>query len=130
MFVRHAISVPTYCSIPFCTMPHDIIANLPLFRRLDHTLFGRNASWFHVTNVLLHTVACALFTRVCATVAGLRRNFATLAGVLFAVHPIHTEAVSFGLLCLMFGISTGVFCCCWFARNFLEELELILDVKY
>lgn len=62
--------------------------------RFDHTLFGRNASWFHVTNVLLHTIASVLFTRVCTVVAGLRRNFATLAGVLFAVHPIHTEAVS------------------------------------
>lgn len=51
--------------------------------------------WFHATNILLHTTVCMLFTRVCGAVAGLRKNFATLAGLLFAVHPIHTEAVSY-----------------------------------
>lgn len=61
---------------------------------LDHTLFGTASSWFHVTNVLMHCTAAVLFMRVCRMVAGLHRNFATLAGVLFAVHPVHTEAVS------------------------------------
>lgn len=50
--------------------------------------------WFHGTNVLLHAAVCVLFTRVCLVVARLRKNFAAIAGVLFAVHPVHTEAVS------------------------------------
>ncbi|GLV41102.1 uncharacterized protein CBL_04626 [Carabus blaptoides fortunei] len=50
--------------------------------------------WFHVTNVGLHTVACLLFTRVCTSIAGLRPPFATAAGLLFAAHPVHTEAVT------------------------------------
>lgn len=63
--------------------------------RLNHALFGLHSIWFHATNVMLHAAACILFTRVCTQIAGLRRNFAIFAGVLFAIHPIHTEAVSY-----------------------------------
>lgn len=42
----------------------------------------------------MHAIVCVLFTRVCIIVAGLKNNFAIIAGILFAVHPIHTEAVS------------------------------------
>uniref|UniRef100_A0A182ING3 DUF1736 domain-containing protein n=1 Tax=Anopheles atroparvus TaxID=41427 RepID=A0A182ING3_ANOAO len=61
---------------------------------LNYITFGLRSIWFHATNVALHAAATVLFTRVCLTIAGLRRNFAVLAGVLFAVHPIHTEAVT------------------------------------
>ncbi|XP_062559276.1 protein O-mannosyl-transferase TMTC1-like [Armigeres subalbatus] len=62
--------------------------------RLNYITCGLRSLWFHATNVLLHASACVLFTRVCTTIAGLRKNFALFAGVLFAVHPIHTEAVT------------------------------------
>lgn len=62
--------------------------------RLNYYLFGLKPIWFHFTNILMHTIVCILFTRVCHIVAGLRDNFAFAAGLLFAVHPIHTEAVS------------------------------------
>ncbi|XP_055629999.1 protein O-mannosyl-transferase TMTC1-like [Toxorhynchites rutilus septentrionalis] len=62
--------------------------------RLNYITFGLRSLWFHATNVVLHAAACVLFTRVCTTIAGLRKNFAVFAGVLFAVHPIHTEAVT------------------------------------
>lgn len=61
-------------------------------------MFGLRPMWFHMTNIFLHAAACVLFTRVCTVVAGLRRNFAVIAGILFAVHPVHTEAVSLILL--------------------------------
>uniref|UniRef100_A0A182VCE3 DUF1736 domain-containing protein n=1 Tax=Anopheles merus TaxID=30066 RepID=A0A182VCE3_ANOME len=61
---------------------------------LNYLTFGLRSVWFHATNVALHAAATVLFTRVCLTIAGLRQNFAILAGVLFAVHPIHTEAVT------------------------------------
>ncbi len=57
-------------------------------------MWGLQPLWFHVVNVALHLLASLLFTRVCVSVAGLRTGFATLAGLLFAAHPIHTEAVS------------------------------------
>uniref|UniRef100_A0A182P1V1 Uncharacterized protein n=1 Tax=Anopheles epiroticus TaxID=199890 RepID=A0A182P1V1_9DIPT len=63
-------------------------------RNLNYLTFGLRSVWFHATNVALHAAATMLFTRVCLTIAGLRKNFAILAGVLFAVHPIHTEATN------------------------------------
>ncbi|XP_074034242.1 protein O-mannosyl-transferase TMTC1, partial [Leptinotarsa decemlineata] len=60
----------------------------------NYKLFGLKSTWFHLTNVLLHAIACILFTRVCLCVAHLKPPFATIAGLLFAVHPIHTEAVT------------------------------------
>ncbi|KAK9710456.1 hypothetical protein QE152_g26045 [Popillia japonica] len=60
----------------------------------NYLCFGLQATWFHTTNVALHAVACILFTKVCLCVAGLKPPFATLGGLLFASHPIHTEAVT------------------------------------
>jgi len=59
----------------------------------DTWLVGRTAWWFHSVNVTLHVI-----TSILVAVAG-SRLFASvragfLAGALFAVHPIHTEAVT------------------------------------
>ncbi|XP_056640084.1 protein O-mannosyl-transferase TMTC1-like [Diorhabda sublineata] len=62
--------------------------------RANYLIFGLKPAWFHLTNILLHSAACSLFTRVCLCVAGLRPPFAAIAGLLFATHPIHTEAVT------------------------------------
>ena len=48
---------------------------------------------FHVVNVLLHTLVTSLYTYACCC-AGTGYVVAVVAGVLFASHPIHTEAVS------------------------------------
>jgi hypothetical protein len=68
--------------------------------RANYQVSGLQPLWFHVCNVLLHAAASLLFTRVCLAVAGLQPNFAGAAGVLFAAHPIHTEAVSTALNCI------------------------------
>ncbi|XP_031633037.1 protein O-mannosyl-transferase TMTC1-like isoform X2 [Contarinia nasturtii] len=62
--------------------------------RLNYYLFGLKPFWFHFTNILMHAIVCVLFTRVCIIVAGLQDNFAIIAGIIFAIHPIHTEAVT------------------------------------
>ncbi|KAJ3664554.1 hypothetical protein Zmor_000112 [Zophobas morio] len=62
--------------------------------KANYLCFGLQPVWFHATNILLHAAACILFTRVCLSIAGLKPPFATLAGLLFAAHPIHTEAVT------------------------------------
>ncbi|CAG9767800.1 unnamed protein product [Ceutorhynchus assimilis] len=62
--------------------------------RANYLWFGLSPVAFHLTNVALHALACLLFTRVCLKVAGLKPPFATLAGLIFGVHPIHTEAVT------------------------------------
>ena len=61
---------------------------------LDLLLWGLNPFGFHLTNVLAHTL-----TSVC--VFGLARRVtreapvAVAAGVVFAVHPVHSESVAF-----------------------------------
>ncbi|XP_044259420.1 protein O-mannosyl-transferase TMTC1-like [Tribolium madens] len=62
--------------------------------RANFLCFSLQPVWFHVTNVVLHAAACILFTRVCLKIAAFKPPFATLAGLLFAAHPIHTEAVT------------------------------------
>ncbi len=73
-----------------------------LFSLLDYTLWHRNPFGYHVTNLLFHTINAllvALFSRRILMDLSLRREDALfgaslLAGVLFAVHPIHTESVN------------------------------------
>lgn len=65
-----------------------------LCSRMNHYLFGLQPVWFHVINVVLHGLCSVLFARLCISVAGLQQKYGLLAGILFAVHPIHTEAVS------------------------------------
>lgn len=62
--------------------------------RLNYLTSGLTPMWFHATNVALHAAACVLVTKVSLAVASLRPGFAALTGLLFAAHPIHTEAVS------------------------------------
>lgn len=48
---------------------------------------------FHLVNVLLHTVVCVAFIKMCLEVVGTGKMTAFIAGLHFATHPIHTEAV-------------------------------------
>ena len=47
---------------------------------------------YHLVNVLLHSAVCFLYVQLCGVVFG-EVWPALIAGLLFAVHPIHTEAV-------------------------------------
>ena len=64
---------------------------------LDLRLFGASAAGFHVTNVLYHTLATFfvwLFLRRLLRHLPGGEGGAVVAAVVFAVHPIHTESVS------------------------------------
>ncbi|XP_043791452.1 protein O-mannosyl-transferase TMTC3-like, partial [Apis laboriosa] len=60
--------------------------------RLNYLMSGLTTSWYHATNIALHAIACVLVTKVSLAVASLRPGFAALTGLLFAAHPVHTEA--------------------------------------
>ncbi|MFN8548878.1 MAG: tetratricopeptide repeat protein [Candidatus Eisenbacteria bacterium] len=61
---------------------------------LDHRLFGLSPPAFHATNVALH-LAVTLLAYLLLLRLFPRREGATLAtALLFAVHPLHTEAVT------------------------------------
>ena len=59
---------------------------------LNHELGGLEPFGFHLVNVLLHAAVSVLVTLAAMEFMTLRG--ALLAGLLFAVHPVHTEAVA------------------------------------
>ena len=59
---------------------------------MQWALWGENPAMFHLVNVLLHGVVTALVVLVLAEIAPLALAF--VAGLLFAVHPVHVEAVA------------------------------------
>ncbi len=66
--------------------------------RLNYLLHGLEPMGYHLVNVVLHGVVCLLYATMCALVS--RSVWQSLvAGLLFAVHPIHTEAVR-ALVCI------------------------------
>ena len=61
---------------------------------VDAFLYGNHAVGFHLTNAVLHVLAVVALYLVSLELLG-RRDAALLAALLFAVHPINTEAVNF-----------------------------------
>jgi Tfp pilus assembly protein PilF len=60
---------------------------------VDHVLFGERPLGYHAVNVLGHAAVAALVASLAAA-TGMSVAAATLAGALFAAHPVHTEAVA------------------------------------
>ncbi len=92
---------------------------------------GASPFVFHATNVLLHALVCVLVYRF-AEVLGLARVTSLAAAVLFAVHPLHTEAVAnvyarSELLAALFGLAYLVFHRS--NRNALAAIALFLAVS-
>ncbi|XP_060586421.1 protein O-mannosyl-transferase TMTC1-like isoform X2 [Ruditapes philippinarum] len=77
------------------TTSHKSYRPLTVFTfRLNYILAGLDPFFYHVINVTLHVIVTTLFVYTCKNILGQRTRDAVLAGSLFAVHPIHTEAVS------------------------------------
>ncbi|MBN3304077.1 TMTC3 protein, partial [Amia calva] len=60
--------------------------------RLNYVFSELTAMSYHLLNLLLHGVVCVIFLRVCRLF--LDKNSSLVAALLFAVHPVHTEAVT------------------------------------
>ena len=61
--------------------------------RLNYNAAQVQPLGYHLVNVLLHSAVCYLYVLLCGVVFS-EVWPALIAGLLFAVHPIHTEAVS------------------------------------
>uniref|UniRef100_A0A674MSR5 dolichyl-phosphate-mannose--protein mannosyltransferase n=1 Tax=Takifugu rubripes TaxID=31033 RepID=A0A674MSR5_TAKRU len=61
--------------------------------RLNYAVHGLRPWGYHLLNVALHVLVTALFTAFTRPLLG-RGPWSLLAGLLFASHPIHTEAVA------------------------------------
>ncbi|XP_069085716.1 protein O-mannosyl-transferase TMTC3 isoform X2 [Pleurodeles waltl] len=60
--------------------------------RLNYLFSELNAVLYHFLNLILHAVVCLVFLKVCKLF--LDKQTSLIASLLFAVHPIHTEAVT------------------------------------
>ena len=64
---------------------------------LDYALWGLNAKGFHFTNILIHLIATLLLFAILKTLFANYKYgllFALMSALLFGVHTIHTEAVT------------------------------------
>ena len=67
--------------------------------RWNYFIGGLNPFGYHVINVLLHSAVSVLFLRLCTRIfltyiGSGNKALPVLCGLFFALHPIHTEAVS------------------------------------
>lgn len=62
--------------------------------RWNYALSGLNPWSYHAVNVILHAAVSALFAWLCLNCLGLSKLSSLLTASLFAIHPIHTEAVT------------------------------------
>ena len=61
--------------------------------RLNYYLGELNPWGYHLGNVILHAVVTAIFTKLSRII--LKHTFSTVvSGLIFASHPVHTEAVA------------------------------------
>ncbi len=60
---------------------------------IDHAAWGQNPAGYHLTNILLHA-ACTILVVLLLRRLGMSAGGALVAGLVFAVHPIHTENVA------------------------------------
>ncbi|XP_026554761.1 transmembrane and TPR repeat-containing protein 3 [Pseudonaja textilis] len=60
--------------------------------RLNYLFSELNAISYHFLNVIFHAIVCIIFLKVCKLF--LDNKSSLVASLLFAVHPIHTEAVT------------------------------------
>uniref|UniRef100_A0A4W4EW05 Protein O-mannosyl-transferase TMTC3 n=1 Tax=Electrophorus electricus TaxID=8005 RepID=A0A4W4EW05_ELEEL len=60
--------------------------------RFNYLLSELRPASYHMLNVVLHAAVCVLFLRLCRLL--LDHTTSLVAALLFAVHPVHTEAVT------------------------------------
>ena len=81
--IRVFTSVTDHAYLPVRTLSYAV----------DYAVWGLNPVGFHLTNILLHCATCILVFLLLSS--ALRDDrIAILASLLFAVHPVHVEAVA------------------------------------
>lgn len=64
---------------------------------IDFSIWGLNPYGFHLTNIIIHILSCLLLYKILSLLFWrykYRNLFALFSTLIFAVHPVHTEAVS------------------------------------
>jgi len=64
---------------------------------IDYSIWGLNSFGFHLTNIIIHIISCLLLFKIFTVLFWrykYRNLFSLFSTLIFAVHPIHTEAVT------------------------------------
>lgn len=61
--------------------------------RITHGIVGLDPFYFHLTNIILHSFI-SIFIFLLLSQIDITKNVALLTAILFAIHPIHVEAVA------------------------------------
>ncbi|XP_069157258.1 protein O-mannosyl-transferase TMTC1 [Procambarus clarkii] len=98
--------------------------------RLNHLVLGPGPVGFHLVNVGLHSCACLLLTRLLLRLLHLPRATVLSVSLIFATHPVHTEAVT-GLVGRADILATLTFLATILAyhRAIMADYEEILDAE-
>ena len=62
--------------------------------RLNYLMKGFSASLFHLSNIILHSLAALMLYFLFLRLTGGAYRLSFLSALLYAVHPVHTEAVA------------------------------------
>ncbi|MEX2282876.1 MAG: hypothetical protein WEE89_10385 [Gemmatimonadota bacterium] len=99
VIVKGDVRVTQFQLANILTKPYWTTPGFALYRPLvtlsfavDWAVSGGNAAWFHAVNALWHALATAML--FVFLLAWFRVRPALLGAVLFAVHPVHVEAVA------------------------------------
>ncbi|HEY5534013.1 MAG TPA: tetratricopeptide repeat protein [Ignavibacteria bacterium] len=87
---------------------------------IDNSLWGLKPSGFHFTNLLLHIIAVILLYKILLTLfTGFEHKIlaSLISAAIFAVHPVHTESVSF------ISSRTDVLCSIFFFLSFYYYIK-------
>lgn len=85
------LSSPYRGDVPTVRSPYRPVTSLSYW--LDRKAAGDTPLPFHLVNVVLHVLAAALVVRLLGALGASGRG-ALLGGLIFAVHPVHVEAVA------------------------------------
>ena len=106
-----------------------------VFFAVGYDLFGEQAAWFHIFNLLWYLLSGILLYILLAKLfkgneSNRRTLFLAASVLLFMVHPIHTEVVcnikgADELLSLMFGLAGWIFVLRWSDRKSFANLVLV-----
>jgi tetratricopeptide (TPR) repeat protein len=96
IYENNAVREMSFASIKTAFTTYDPELYIPwtiLSYKIDYAIAGRNPFFYHFHNLVLHSFNAFL---VMGVLYVLLRNkwIALAAGILFAVHPLHTEAVA------------------------------------
>ncbi|MHC5040685.1 MAG: tetratricopeptide repeat protein, partial [Planctomycetota bacterium] len=89
---------------------------------LDFAIYGLNAPGFHITNIVFHILVC-IFIYVLALRLSGNLPFSLAASLIFAVHPLHVESVTWlaGRKDVLFGAFYFLSLLMWNAQGRVSE---------